>query len=106
MKTTTHIHRPNHQTNSDPRAARFGRSFPAVDQAYQGASLLGSCGTPARFNREAPFFELSNRYFAQEAPRGFALDAAVFGALILSALLPIVNGAQAVATLIHTAGVL
>jgi len=34
------------------------------------------------------------------------VDAGVFAALILTAMLPIANGVQAVATLIHSVGVL
>jgi hypothetical protein len=66
--------------------------------------LLGGCGTPVKFHHPA-FFEISNEYFAEEAPRGSAVDAAVFAALILTAILPIANGVQAVATLIHSVGV-
>lgn len=106
MKITTHIHTTHPRIDSDPRTASRDRSFPQTDQNYQGASLLGSCGTPAKFNREEPFFEISQRYFANEAPRGFALDAAVFAALILTAVLPIVNSVEAFATLIQSVGVL
>lgn len=67
--------------------------------------MLGGCGTPVKFHGPS-FFEISNRYFADEAPRSFAVEAGVFAALILTAVLPIVNSVQAVATLIHHAGVL
>ena len=105
MKTTSHLNIAHCRIDSEPQASRLSRSFPITDQNFQGASLLGSCGKPAQFHRPA-FFELSNRYFADEAPRGFAVDAAVFAALILTALFPIVNGVQAIATLTHTAGLL
>ena len=68
--------------------------------------MHGGCGTPAKFRGGIPFFQISNEYFAEEAPRSFAVDAGVFAALMLTALLPIVNGVQAVATLIHHLGVL
>jgi hypothetical protein len=105
MKTTPHTLTTNKSHQSEPRGPRAGRSFPQVEHHYQSPTLRGGCGTPAKFRRPA-FFRISNDYFAQEAPRGFAVDAAIFGALILTAVLPIVNSVQAVATLIHTLGVL
>ena len=104
MKNTPHIQQLNSRHASEARAPR-GRSFPQTELHYQTSQLQGNCGQPATFHEPA-FFEISNRYFAEEAPRGFAIDAAVFLALIGTALLPIANGIQAVATLIHTAGVL
>ncbi len=105
MKTTPHSKIANHRTDSDPRAPRHGRSFPETDQNYQASKVDGSCGTPLSFKSPA-FFEISNDYFAGEAARGFAVDAGVFAALFLTALLPIVNSVQAVATLVHTLSVL
>ncbi|MEO6970155.1 MAG: hypothetical protein ABI217_04605 [Chthoniobacterales bacterium] len=105
MKTTTQIldHKQRHE--SDLRASRPGRNFPQIEQHYQTSKLPGSCGEPVKF-QEPAFFKISNDYFADEAPRSFAVDAGVFAALILTALLPIVNSVQAVATLIHSVSVL
>ena len=105
MTTTPHIQNTNQRYASDPRESRNGRSFSRIGQHYQSPTLRGGCGTPAKFRRPS-FYEISNKYFANEAPRSFAADAVIFGALILTALLPIVNSVQAVATLIHTLGVL
>jgi hypothetical protein len=105
MKNTPHILEFNRQHESDPRNSCAGRNFPHTDQNYQSSKLHGGCGTPVKFHHPA-FFEISNDYFADEAPRGFLVDTGVFAALILSTLLPIVNGIQAVATLIHSVGVL
>ena len=73
-------------------------------QNYRSSKLHGACGTPAKFHHPA-FFELSSEYFAEEAPRGSTVDTGVWGALILAGLLPIANGVQAIATLIHSVGV-
>ena len=105
MKKTAHINQIDRRHASEARSARRGRAFPQTDYNYQGCNLSGRCGTPARF-RPPAFFEISNHYFAEEASRGFAVDTAVFGALFGTALFPLVNGVQAVATLLHTAGVL
>lgn len=105
MKHTPHIEQVRRRHQSDARTSRDGRIFPPTDHHYQSCRLSGDCGTPAQFHRPA-FFEISNDYFADEAKRGFAVDTAVFAALIGTALFPIVNGVQAVATLLHTVGVL
>ena len=105
MKHTPHIQSADRRNESNPRAARLGGTFPQPEQNYQSSQLLGACGTPAKFHRPA-FFEISNRYFADEAQRSFVVDAGVFATLIVTAMLPIVNGVQAVAVLIHSMGVL
>ena len=105
MKTTPQIQVRNSRHDSNPRAARSAQSFPQIDHNYQSTQLSGNCGAPIKFHRPA-FFEISNKYFADEAARGFVLDTGVFAALIGTALLPIANGIQAVATLIHHLGVL
>ncbi len=106
MNTTHQIQDLSQRHDANPRAERSGRSFPQINQNYQSATLHGTCGTPAKFRGGIPFFRISNQYFAEEAQRSFALDAGVFAALMLTALLPIVNSVQAVATLIHHLGVL
>ena len=105
MKNTPHILQLSRRHESDPRNSRRGQKFPHADQKYQNSQSLGGCGTPVKFHRPA-FFEISNEYFANEAARGFLVDTGVFAALILTAMLPIVNGVEAVATLIQSVGVL
>jgi len=104
MKNTPHILEFNRRHEFDPSNSRGVRNFPHADQNYRSSKLHGACGTPAKFHHPA-FFELSSEYFAEEAPRGSAADAGVFGALILAAMLPIANGVQAIATLIHSVSV-
>ena len=105
MKNTPHIEQSNQRHSSEARASRSLRSFPQIEQRYQNPQLQSACGTPAKFHRPA-FFEISNRYFADEAAHSFLVDTGVFGALILSALLPIASSVQAVATLLHTLSVI
>jgi hypothetical protein len=104
MKNTPHIEQVDRRHQSEPRTPRRGQAFPQTDYAYQSCRLNGACGSPAQF-QEPAFFKISSEYFAGEAQRGFAVEAAVFAALIGTALLPIANGVQAVATLLHSAGV-
>ncbi|HEY2713695.1 MAG TPA: hypothetical protein VGI60_14370 [Chthoniobacterales bacterium] len=103
MKNTPHIQQLSRRHASEACITCGDRAFPQTEHHYRTSQLQGSCGTPAQFHRPA-FFEISSRYFAEEEARGFAVDAAVFAALIGTALLPIVNGVLAVATLIHTGG--
>lgn len=106
MKTTTQILDLKQRHESDLRPSRPGRSFPQIEQHYQTCKLPGGCGEPVKF-QEPAFFKISSRYFAEEAQRNFAVDTGVFAALMLAAMLPIVNSVQAVATLIqHVGGVL
>lgn len=105
MKNTPQVQNLSQRDEANPRAARQGSSFPQISHNYQSSQLTGRCGTPAQFKSPA-FFEISKKYFADEAARGFLVDAGVFAALILSAMLPIVDGVEAVATLIQTVGVL
>lgn len=104
MKTTLHLDQTHRRNLRDERTAR--RSFPQIDHSYQSGTLQGACAAPAKFSRGSSFFRISNQYFAEEAPRNSLVDTGVFAALILSALLPIVNGVEAVAALIHTVGML
>ena len=105
MKKTPRTHQSNRRHQSDSRPSRVARTFPQTEHSYQNSTLSGSCGSPVEFHHPA-FFEISNKYFADEAARGFAVDAGVFAALIVTAMLPIINGIQAIAALIHTVGVL
>ncbi|MBA3543035.1 MAG: hypothetical protein H0T83_01115 [Chthoniobacterales bacterium] len=106
MKNTPQILTTNRRLDSDSRVSRRGARFPQAEQNYQSDTLLGSCGTTAEFTRGPSFFRISNDYFAHEAPRGFAVDAGVFTALMVCAMVSIVNGVEAVSALIRSVGVL
>ncbi len=105
MKNTPHTQNLSKRHQSENREDRNGQPLPEITHHFQASDFSGSCGKPAKFEHPA-FSDISKDYFADEAPRGFAVDAALFAALIATALLPIVNSAQAVATLIHHIGVL
>ncbi len=105
MKNTPHTQNLSKRHQSENRGRGNGQALPKIAHHFQASNFSGSCGTPAKFKHPA-FRDISKDYFADEAPRGFAVDAALFAALIATALLPIVNTVQAVATLIHHIGVL
>ena len=105
MKNTPYLELHKSRYQSEASASRRARLSPQLESNYQSSKLVGSCGTPAKFpGRE--FFKFTNGYFADEAPRGIAIDTAVFAALMSAAVLPIVNNVEAVATLMHGLGVL
>lgn len=105
MKNTPYTQSLSKRHQTEARDRQNGFRFPEISAAYQASKLTGTCGKPAQFDCGA-FSDISRDYFAAEEPRGFAVDAAVFAALIATALFPIVSGAQAVATLIHHIGIL
>lgn len=105
MKNTPHTQNLSQRHQSENRDRGNGQTLPKIAHHFQASNVSGSCGTPAKFEHPA-FRDISKDYFADEAPRGFAVEAALFAALIATALLPIVNTVQAVATLIHHIGVL
>jgi hypothetical protein len=101
MKDPTHTLNLTKRHQSEQRVVRNGRRLPHIEAHLHANTLTGGCGAAAKFER-ASFYKISNQYFAEEAPRSFAVETGVFAALIAMALLPIVNGIQAVAALIHT----
>ncbi len=105
MKNTPHTQNLSKRHQSENRDRGNAQAFPKITHHFQAGNCSGSCGRPAKFDYPA-FSDISKDYFADEAPRGFAMEAALFAALIATALLPIVNTVQAVATLIHHIGVL
>jgi hypothetical protein len=105
MKNTPHTQSLSKRHQTEARERQNGARFPEISASYQASSLPSTCGKPASFDSSA-FSDISRDYFAAEEPRGFAVEAAVFAALIATALLPIVNGAQAVAALIQHTGIL
>lgn len=104
MKYTPQTQNITRRHQSEMCERQNGAHRPEVAQHFQTNHLSGHCGKPARFERPV-FSDLSKDYFAAEEPRSFAVEAAVFSALIATALFPIINGLQAVA-LLHTIGVL
>src|SRR5205814_3660788 len=75
------------------------RPFPLVDYHYQSVTLDGSascCVKPTKSLRD-----ISRDYFETEANYDFLSDAAVFGTLIATAVVPIVSGIVAVLDLVR-----
>ncbi len=70
------------------------RKFPLVEFQYQASSLEDLTGRCAKLSNS--FRDISRDYFDSEDNKDFVSNAAIFGALIVSALVPIVAGVNAV----------
>lgn len=80
--------------------SRNGRSeMPKIDCAFRSSSI-GDFG--GRGGKTIKFRDLSGGYFKDEARRAFASEAAVFGAILLTVLVPLINSATAVMHLVRT----
>ncbi len=93
----------NHRYGSSAHTARMSRRSPKTDFDYQAA-------TPddVRSRRiedcKPPFHALSRDYFTREAHQHFATEAAAFFLLMMTTVLPLFDGANAVIQLIHSTG--
>lgn len=83
-------------TNNSTKNAR---KFPFVDHNYQTSSLENLTGRCAKLSNS--FRDISRDYFDTEESKDFLSNAAIFAALIGSALIPIVASASAMAHLVR-----
>src|SRR3954469_12659041 len=73
--------------------SRSGRlAMPKTDCAFRSNSAddFGPRGGKVRYR------DLSGGYFKYEAPRAFATEAALFGVILLTVIVPLINSASAV----------
>ena len=81
--------------NTQPNA----RKFPLVDCHYH-APILNASSAPC-VKRSKSLRDISRDYFDAEANREFTTEAAVFGTLIVMAIVPIMAGMSAVVQLLR-----
>jgi hypothetical protein len=79
---------------------KHARKFPFVEFEYQASSLENLTGRCAKLSNS--FRDISRDYFETEENKDFVSNAAIFGALIVSALVPIAAGLSAVIQLCNT----
>jgi hypothetical protein len=95
--------KPTLQNINNGRTRTNGRNFPVTDFNYQAVSLDGFNGRCAR--ADAPSFRsISRKYFDTEAQQHFLAEASVFAGIMLTAAVPLVNGAHAVLNLVRASG--
>jgi hypothetical protein len=75
------------------------QKFPIVDCCYQ-APMLNPSSAPC-VKKSNSLRDISRDYFDAESNREFTTEAAVFGALIAMAIVPITAGMVAVVHLLH-----
>ena len=71
-------------------------SFHAASMARTGSRCLGSCRPSLR--------AISQDYFENEEPRSFAIEALVFGVMMMTVLPPLLNSANALMNLLSSIG--
>ena len=76
------------------------QKFPLVEYCYQ-TPMLNPSSAPC-VKRSNSLRDISRDYFDAEANREFTTDAAVFGTLIVIAIMPIMAGISAVAQLLRS----
>jgi hypothetical protein len=87
--------KPTTLTNKD------ARKFPFVDYHYQTSSLGNFTRRCAKTSSKS-FRDISRNYFEVEENHDFLSNAAIFAALIGSAMVPIVSSASAIIQLCRT----
>ena len=76
------------------------RKFPFIDYQYQASSLEDLTGRCTKLSNS--FRDISRDYFDTEENKDFLSNAAIFVALIGSALIPIAASASAMIQLVRT----
>jgi hypothetical protein len=89
----------NHRYGSSAHTARMSRR----SLKNQAATLDDIRGRPVE-DCKPPFHALSRDYFTREAHLHFATEAAAFFLLMMTTVLPLFNGANAVVELIRSTG--
>ena len=91
----------NHRYGSSAHTARMSRRSPKTNFHYQTATLDDIRGRPVE-DCKPPFHALSRDYFSGEAHQDFAIESAAFFLLMMTTVLPLFNGANAVVELIRS----
>jgi hypothetical protein len=91
--------------HASERSAGGRSAFPKTDCNYHTASISNISGRC--FGARRPSFRsISQDYFKNEARHNYAGEAALFGLIVLTAALPLLNSAQALLQLVRSVGVL
>ena len=93
----------NHRYGSSAHTASMSRWSPKTNFDYQTGTLDDIRGRPVEDCRP-PFHALSRDYFTREAHQDFAIESAAFFLLMMTTVLPLFNGANAVMELIRSTG--
>lgn len=75
----------------DTFASRRGSSLPRTDYNFQAGSFVDSSGRCGG-QRLPSFRGISDEYFRTEARRYFKVEAAIFGVILVTAAVPVIEG--------------
>jgi len=91
----------------DAIAHGFGHAsvLPKTDYSFQTASMPNLGGACCRSSRPS-FRAISEEYFKDEARHSFVSEAAVFGVIAVTVIVPLIATANAVLQLIRSVGTL
>jgi hypothetical protein len=80
---------------------KHGRQFPVTDFHYQSSVFHGGCSNGSTDVPSRAFWKFSRDYFGVEAQRSFATDAAVFGALLATVAVSLIQNVSAIGDLLR-----
>jgi hypothetical protein len=78
-----------------------GSRAPKIDSSFQ-ASSMPSRGGRSYGSRRASIRAISHDYFKNEARSMFATEAAFFSVIVMTAAVPLINGAMALGHLVRS----
>jgi hypothetical protein len=85
---------------------RRGPRLPKTDYSFQSPSAANMDGGRCFGSRRPSIRAISQDYFKNEAPHSFATEAALFGVIVLTAAVPLINSASALVHLVRSFAVL
>jgi hypothetical protein len=95
--------KPTMQSIENPSGRKQSRPFPLTDYNYHSVTL-GSFSGPCAGTSEPSFHNISRDFFKTEDRQYFLAEAFVFTAFMVTAAVPLVNGAHAVLNLVRACG--
>jgi hypothetical protein len=84
---------------------RTNKRFPLTDYNYHSVALDGFSGSCAKVSSPS-FRSISRDYFETEEPKSFLGEAAIFGTMLVTAVVPLVSGIFAIIELCRVLGTL
>jgi hypothetical protein len=84
---------------------RSNKRFPITDYNFHAVALDGFNGCCAKVTPPS-FRSISRDYFETEEPKSFLGEAAIFGTMLVTAVVPLVSGVFAIVQLCRSLGAL
>ncbi|MDQ2825064.1 MAG: hypothetical protein M3R29_06425 [Verrucomicrobiota bacterium] len=84
---------------------RNSKRFPITDSNYHPLALDGFSGSCAKMSPPS-FRSISRDYFETEEPKSFLGEAAIFGTMLVTVVVPLVSGISAIIQLCRVLGTL